>query len=298
LSGAANSAGRPPLGARLFVALQYLLPQHAISRLVYGATRLRFAPLKNLIIRGFVRAFRPDMTDAVETDPLRYPTFNAFFTRALRPGSRPIDPSPRILASPVDGTVSQLGRITDGTLLQAKGIRYSLDALVVGQRDWSLRFRDGWFATLYLAPYNYHRIHMPRAGTLVDAWYVPGRLFSVNQTTAAAVPGLFARNERILCGFLDPDSLPFALILVGALNVGSMSTVWHGEVTPGHRRRVSQLPLATDRAPLELAAGMEMGLFNMGSTVILLFPPCPLAWSPALVPGRTLRVGEPLGTLG
>jgi phosphatidylserine decarboxylase len=291
----AGSSAPASLGTRLFVALQYVLPQHALSRFIGYCTRIRYAPFKNFIIRAFVRGYRPDLRDALEADPERYPTFNAFFTRGLRPGTRPIADFPGTLVSPVDGTLSEAGRITDGRLLQAKGRDYTLEALLASRGDWPARFRDGWFATIYLAPYDYHRIHLPRTGRLVDAWYVPGRLFSVNRATAAAVPGLFARNERIVCGFLDRESLPFAVILVGALHVGSMATVWHGEVTPRRPRRLTPLPLETTRAPLELEAGAELGRFNMGSTVIVLLPPGPFAWDPALVPGRTLRMGEAIG---
>ncbi len=282
-------------GARLFVALQYLLPQHALSRLVHFLARRRWAPLKNLLIRGFVGAFRPDLSDALEPDPRRYPSFNAFFTRALRPQARPLDTDPAAVVSPVDGSLSEAGAISDGRLLQAKGLHYRLDALLAGRQEWSARFRDGVFATLYLAPHDYHRIHMPCTGTLTEAWYVPGRLFSVNRTTAAAVPGLFTRNERLVCGFLDRDARPFALVLVGALNVGSMSTVWHGEVTPRRARRIAPLPLTALRAPLRLEAGAEMGHFNLGSTVIVLFPAATVALNPELGPGRSLRVGQRIG---
>jgi len=298
VTGSQDPLERATLGARLFVALQYLLPQHGLSRLVHVLARRRWPPLKNLLIRGFVGLFRPDMSDALEPDPRRYATFNAFFTRALRREARPIDADPVAVVSPVDGTLSEAGPISEGRLLQAKGIHYPLEALLAGREEWSARFLGGVFATIYLAPYDYHRIHMPCAGTLIEAWYVPGRLFSVNRTTAAAVPGLFARNERLVCGFLDLEARPFALVLVGALNVGSMSTVWHGEVTPRRPRRIAPLPLTALRAPLRLEAGAEMGHFNLGSTVIALFPPATVALHPELVPGRTLRVGQRIGRFG
>ena len=283
--------------ARLFVAMQYLLPQHFLSRQVQRLTRMRVKPLKNALIGSFVRHFRPDMSDAADPEPHDYPSFNAFFTRSLRPGSRPSDPDPRALVSPVDGTVSQIGRLDGLRLLQAKGHDYSLEALLGGASDWARRFAGGSFATLYLAPYNYHRIHMPAAAALRAAWLIPGRLFSVNAATAAAVPGLFARNERVVCAF-EEGPLAFALALVGALFVGSIATVWHGDVTPCSPRRATELPVDTGRAPTRLPRGAELGRFNMGSTVILLLPPGTAEWLPALQPGSRVRVGQTLAWLG
>ncbi|MBX3695470.1 MAG: phosphatidylserine decarboxylase [Steroidobacteraceae bacterium] len=284
------------LGARLFVGLQYLLPQHALSRLVYRLARVRTAWLKNLLIDAFVREFRPDMSDAAQADPRSHPTFNAFFTRALRDGSRPVDADPAAIVSPVDGTVSECGPIRGDRLLQAKGHDYTLGALLAGNEALTHRYEGGLYATLYLAPFNYHRIHMALAGTLAAAAYVPGWLFSVNRTTAAHVAGLYARNERIVCHFEDPAT-PHALILVGALNVGSMETVWHGEVTPRTPRAAAKLRPGPERAPLALPKGAEMGRFNMGSTVILLLPPGRAHWDTGLAAGRTVRVGERIGTL-
>ncbi|MGH8138264.1 MAG: archaetidylserine decarboxylase [Steroidobacteraceae bacterium] len=286
----------PGLQARLFVALQHLVPQHFLSHLVYYVTRSRIALVKNLLIRSFVRGFRPDMTEAVRTDPLSYASFNEFFTRILRPAARPIDPNASILVSPVDGTISQIGRLEGSQLMQAKGHHYSLEALLDPAAQWVPRFAGGAFATLYLAPFNYHRIHMPLTGTLRAAWYVPGRLFSVNAATAAAVPGLFARNERILCLF-EEGPLSFAMILVGALFVGSMATVWHGEVTPRKPRQVIELPLDGGQAPLRLEKGAEMGRFNMGSTVILLLPRTAGDWLAGKDAGDRIRVGQPLAQL-
>jgi phosphatidylserine decarboxylase len=289
----AAAGDEPP--ARLFVALQYLLPQHLLTRLVYSLTRSRVRWLKNALIGGFVGRFHPDMHDALLPEPLRYESFNAFFTRPLRAGARPADPDPAAVVSPVDGTVSQLGRLDGSWLVQAKGHAYTLESLLAPQGDpWAENFRGGSFATLYLAPANYHRIHMPLAGTLRAAWYVPGQLFSVNAATAASVPALFARNERVVCVFAA-GSLVFAVVLVGALFVGSMSTVWHGEVTPRHPRTGTALPLEAARASLTLARSAEMARFNMGSTVILLLPPGKSEWRAALAPGSVLRVGEMLG---
>ncbi len=286
----------PGLAARLFVLLQYLLPQHAVSRVVLRATRSRWRVFKNLLINSFMRGFRPDMQDALESDPTAYESFNAFFTRTLRPESRPIAPQREVIISPVDGTVSQAGHITGTTLLQAKGHDYDLTTLLAGQRPWSDRLQDGEFTTIYLAPYDYHRIHMPLAGTLRAAWYVPGRLFSVNTVTVAAVPRLFARNERIVCCF-ETHGMPWSLVMVGALNVGSMTTVWHGDVAPRRPRIVTELPLTGLTAPLQLVKGAEMGRFNMGSTVIVVLPRNTASWNEELSPGAKLRMGLAIGRL-
>jgi phosphatidylserine decarboxylase len=286
----------PGAAGRAFVALQRLLPQHGISRIVLAATRSRVPAFKNALIRLFVRGFNPDMSDAVEREPTAYPSFNEFFTRALRAGTRPVDADPRAIVSPVDGTVSEAGLLSADRLLQAKGHEYTLRALLAGNPAWERSFAGGSFATIYLAPYNYHRIHMPLPGELRESFYVPGKLFSVNRTTAQLVPGLFSINERVFCGF-DSGGLPWAIILVGALNVGSMATVWHGDVTPRWHRVVTPLPVDEVLAPATLAKGDEMARFNMGSTVILLLPPGAAEWQDTLVAGRTLRMGERIGTL-
>ena len=282
--------------ARLFVALQYLLPHHFISRLAYRITRSRVPLVKNALIRSFVSNFRPDMSEAGQPDPLQYESFNAFFTRALRAQARPSDPDPAVLVSPVDGTVSQIGRLDGSWLVQAKGHAYTLESLLAADLSWAARFRGGAFATLYLAPFNYHRVHMPLRGAVRAAWYVPGQLFSVNAITAAGVPGLFARNERVVCVF-GHEALTFAVVLVGALLVGSIATVWHGEVTPRAVRGCTDLPLDASRAPLNLEKGAELGRFNMGSTVILLLPPGSSEWLPGLAPGSSVRVGQALARL-
>ena len=281
------------MSGRLFVGMQYLLPQHFLTSIVYSLTRARAQPVKNTLISSFVRHFKPDMSDALQPDPLAYGSFNEFFTRALRDDARPADGDPRALVSPVDGTVSQLGPLDGSRLLQAKDIYYSVESLLGGNGDTAKDFAGGSFATLYLAPYNYHRIHMPLAGTLRAAWYTPGDLFSVNATTAASVAGLFARNERVACLF-DGEHFRFAMILVGALFVGSMETVWHGEITPRRPRRGAELHPEPRHAPLALPRGAEMGRFNMGSTVILLLPPGAARWHETLGPGTTIRVGQKL----
>ena len=283
----------PGVSGHAFVALQHLLPQHGISRLVLAATRSRSPAFKNALIRLFVRGFNPDMSDAVEREPTAYPSFNEFFTRALREGTRPVDADPHAVVSPVDGTVSEAGTLTADRLLQAKGHEYSLRALLAGNSAWESTFAGGTFATIYLAPYNYHRIHMALPGELRESFYVPGRLFSVNRTTARLVPGLFSRNERVFCGF-DSGGMPWAIILVGALNVGSMATVWHGDVTPRRHRRVTALPTTELLAPATLDKGAELGRFNMGSTVILLFQKDRLVWEPSLVAAATVQLGLPI----
>ena len=282
--------------ARLFVALQYVLPQHLLTQLVHQATRSRLPWLKNALIRAFVGHFHPDLRDAAQPDPLRFESFNAFFTRALRADARRADPDPTALVSPVDGSVSQIGHLDGSWLVQAKGHAYTLEELLGPDSSWTQTFRSGACATLYLAPRDYHRVHLPLAGTLRAAWYIPGALFSVNSLTAASVPALFARNERIVCVF-GTGTFDFALVLVGALFVGSMSTVWHGEVTPRNPRRRTELPLDAARASLTLERGAEVGRFNMGSTVILLLPPGRGTWLAALAPDSSIRVGETLARL-
>lgn len=278
-----------------FILLQHLLPQHALSRVVLWATRVRWAPFKNLLIGSFVSGFKPELGDADQNDPLRYASFNAFFTRALKAGARPLAEGQRTLASPVDGTLSQAGPIAGDQLFQAKGHHYSLDALLAGAAPgWSAGFVDGLFATIYLAPYNYHRIHMPADGVLREAWHVPGALFSVNATTAANVPGLFARNERVVLLF-EGEAGPFAVVLVGALFVGSMTTVWHGDVTPCNGRTPTRLQAQINAAPLSLPRGAELGRFNMGSTVVLLFGKDQATLRADLLPGTTLRMGQAIG---
>jgi phosphatidylserine decarboxylase len=258
---------------------------------VRRATHSRHAGLKNYLIASFVDHFHPDMSDAQQPLPHAYGSFNEFFTRALRSASRPIASDPQLIVSPVDGTVSAIGRIAAGELLQAKGQRYALAALLAAPAPRSAPYIDGDFVTLYLAPYNYHRIHMPADGTLTAAWYVPGRLFSVNATSAATVAGLFTRNERIVCLFED-GTFSFALVLVGALFVGGMSTHWHGDVTPRSRR-----PCELKSAPganLRLCKGAEVARFNMGSTVVLLLPRGQSSWLAGLGVGSRVRVGEAL----
>jgi phosphatidylserine decarboxylase len=281
--------------ARGFILLQRLLPQHTLSRLIHALARVRSRGIKNALISGFVRGFKPDMSDARQSDPLAYESFNAFFTRELAAGARPPPQDLLAVASPVDGTISQIGYLDDQAILQAKGRTFSLGALLGGNAAQIAEFAGGAFTTLYLAPYNYHRIHMPWRGCLRMTRHVPGKLFSVNAVTAAAVDGLFARNERVVCVW-DDGQQPFAMALVGALFVGSISTVWHGEITPPTRRQTRELaPVPGSDAALE--RGALMGWFNMGSTVVLLFPKGRVQWRPDLQSGMTVRVGQPLGRI-
>jgi phosphatidylserine decarboxylase len=285
---AAEGTGGGFLG-RLFVWFQYLLPQHALSRLVLAATRVRVPWFKNWTIRGFLGLYTVDMSEAAESDPYRYGSFNEFFTRALKHGARPIASGHDAIACPVDGRISEAGTIDGDRLLQAKGRHYRLTELLAEQ-PWASDFEGGSFATIYLAPFNYHRVHMPLRGELRETVYVPGRLFSVNAVTAQHVPGLFARNERVLTLF-DTEFGRFALVLVGALNVGSMATVWAGDITPAARRAVTRLPPTSTI----LEKGAELGRFNMGSTVILLFEPNRARWQSGVHAGSVVRLGQSLG---
>ena len=279
------------LRGRLFAWFQYVLPQHGLSRLVLAAARVRAPWFKNWTIRSFLKLYRVDMTEAAESDPYRYGNFNEFFTRTLKPGVRPIASDPAAVACPVDGCVSEAGTIDRDRLLQAKGRDYRLTELLAAQ-PWASRFEGGSYATIYLAPFNYHRVHMPLRGVLKGTVYVPGRLFSVNAVTARHVPGLFARNERVLTLF-GSDAGEFALVLVGALNVGSMATVWAGDITPAARRVVTRIP----GPPAALEKGAELGRFNMGSTVILLFEPNRVRWHGEVHAGSVVRLGQSLGVI-
>jgi phosphatidylserine decarboxylase len=280
---------------RFFVGLQHLLPQHALSRGMHSLARVRARPVKNLIIRTFLRFYAVNMAEAEQPDPTAYESFNAFFTRALRPGARVVDADPGAVACPVDGAVSQAGAISGDRLLQAKGIDYTTAALLGGDESLAREFEGGSFATIYLAPFNYHRIHMPLAGTLRRARYVGGDLFSVNGATAGGVPGLFARNERIACVF-DTAAGPMAVVLVGALFVGSMSLSFAGEVTAERTRTLRDLPVTDPIVALD--KGAELGRFNMGSTVIVMFARDRVRLAPGLLPGSAVRFGQRLATVG
>jgi phosphatidylserine decarboxylase len=275
------------LSQRLPILHQYALPKQALTRFagrVAGASR---GPRTTSLIRWFVRKYGVDMTEALEPKISGYATFNDFFTRALRPEARPLADS--ALVCPVDGAISQFGDIAHDQILQAKGHSYSTTALVGGDAELAATFDHGHFATVYLSPRDYHRIHMPCEGTLRRMVYVPGSLFSVNPATARGVPGLFARNERVVCVF-DGAHGPFIVALVGATIVGSMVTVWHGQVN-----RTKKGDLRTWDYPegeVKLAQGEEMGRFLLGSTVVMLFPRGPLTFNQAWAPERAVRLGE------
>src|SRR5712671_3108586 len=254
------------VGDRAFATLQYLLPKHWLSRIIYRVMRSETVWLRNRILSIFLNGYRVNMEEAVQSDPHAYPSFNAFFTRALKPDARPIASETDAVISPVDGTVSQCGQIDGERLLQAKGHTYSLVELLGGDHQVADKYRGGSFATIYLAPYNYHRIHMPLAGVVRDTLYLPGDLFSVNTATARTVPRLFARNERAICNFTSADG-DFAMAFIGALFVGSMATTWCGEINPPRLRGNRPTAIATG-AGTSLAKGAEAGRFNMGSTVI------------------------------
>jgi phosphatidylserine decarboxylase len=278
---------------RQAVWLQYLMPKQAMTSLAGALARRPLGGLTQAAIRCFVARYGVDMSEAAQPDPAAYATFNAFFTRALRPGARPLAPSG--LVCPVDGAISQCGAIERDQIFQAKGHRYSTTALVGGDQALAARFEHGQFATLYLSPRDYHRIHMPCAGRLVQMLHVPGDLFSVNPATARGIPGLFARNERVVCVFEGAQG-PFVMVLVGATIVGSMATVWHGQVNPPR----SGLPRSWSYAEREvaLARGAEMGRFLLGSTVVMLFPAGAMHFHPQWVPGLPIRMGEAMGEWG
>jgi phosphatidylserine decarboxylase len=276
---------------------QYLLPQHLLSRLMFAVMRIRFAPWKNWQINWFIGRYGVDMTIAEKSKPTCYPHFNSFFTRALRPDARSVVRESGAITCPVDGAVSQLGDIRNEYLFQAKDRYYSLSQLLANDAQLMALFAGGKFITLYLAPRDYHRIHMPLDGRLTRMTYVPGRLFAVNPRTTRVVQNLFARNERVISLF-ETEVGPMALIMVGAIFVGSMETVWAGRLTPAKARNIRGWEYdQLNTPPILLSKGAEMGRFNMGSTVILLFGPDTICWSPNLEPGIIVQTGQRIGTV-
>ncbi|WP_273204884.1 archaetidylserine decarboxylase [Marinobacter subterrani] len=281
---------------KLFVLSQYVTPQLAVSRLAGRlADNDRSPALKNRVIKWFIGRYGVDMSEAAESDPEAYPSFNAFFTRALKPGLRPLAEGEKTLVSPVDGAISQLGQVTGDRVFQAKGQSFSLSELLGGDELTTESFSGGEFATIYLSPKDYHRIHMPVAGTLRQMIHIPGKLFSVNPVTAENVPNLFARNERVACIF-DTAAGPMAMVLVGAMIVGSVETRWAGVVAPGSKE-VTSTRYQGEQA-IEFAKGEEMGRFRLGSTVVLVMPKGTVTWNSDQVAGKTVRLGEAFGTLG
>jgi phosphatidylserine decarboxylase len=273
------------------VFLQYILPHRFLSRIVYWATRWTFAPWKNWLISTIVRNYNVDMTEAVQPDALAYQHFNAFFTRKLRADARHADADPTALLSPADGRVSQSGVIVDGRIFQAKGQEYTAAELLGGDEAAAAPYRDGRFVTVYLSPRDYHRVHMPLKGTLRETVHVPGRIFSVAPFAVAAIPRLFARNERLVCHF-DGEHGPFVVVMFGAILVSSVATVWDGLVIPPYASSIRRKSFAGQSITLERFA--EMARFNMGSTVIVLLPDGTASLDP-LQPQQAVRVGERLG---
>ena len=272
---------------RLAVLPQYLLPKQALTTLAGKFASARLGGLTTSVIRWFVGRYNVNMGEAANPDIASYASFNDFFTRALKDGARPLADAD--LICPVDGAISQFGPIAKDQVFQAKGHSYSTTALVGGDAALGARFENGHFATLYLSPRDYHRIHMPCAGSLTRMIHVPGELFSVNPTTARGVPGLFARNERVVCVFESAQG-PFVLVLVGATIVGSMATVWHGQVNPPRPGTLRQWDYAPGQVSLQ--KGEEMGRFLLGSTVVMLFPQGPLQFNPQWAPARPIQLSE------
>ncbi|MDH3429874.1 MAG: archaetidylserine decarboxylase [Gammaproteobacteria bacterium] len=278
--------------AKLFVILQYLLPRYWLTSVIYRLARVRSPAVKNFMITRFIALYDVDVETVKLDVPGDFESFNDFFIRELEDDARPVDQNPAAIVSPVDGTVSAAGTIHGHSIFQAKGLEYSLDDLLATDLQEAHAYVDGSFATIYLAPYNYHRVHAPMDGRLIAARYVPGDLFSVNVATAANVPGLFRRNERLVLHFDTPNG-PVVLIFVGALNVGSISTPWSGEVRPRKHGVVEAIELGEE--PRDIRKGDLLGWFNMGSTVIVLFPRDTCTWNSQLVPEATVRMGDAIG---
>ena len=273
------------------ILLQYLLPHRLLSRIAMHLAQSRVRWWKNAFIGVIVRKFRPDMSEAVESNPFAYPSFNTFFTRALKPGARTPDPDPRALLMPSDGRISQLGKIEEGRIFQAKGHAFTA-AEIVGDAEAASAFADGWFFNVYLAPRDYHRVHMPWTGTLRETIHLPGRLFSVSPATAQAVPRLFARNERLVCLF-DCDFGPMAVVMVGAMLVSGVETVWNGVDIPPYGSRPFRRDWRGKGIVVERFA--EMARFNYGSTVVVLLPRDAVQLEAGLGPEQPVRLGTRLG---
>jgi len=277
---------------KMKATLFYAFPHHMVSRVVYFATRLSSPIIVQPMINWFIKKFNVDMSEAESPSSTAYKTFNEFFTRPLKAGARPIVSGDNILTCPADGTVSESGAIHDDQIFQAKNHNYTVEELVGGNEALAALFKDGRFATVYLAPYNYHRMHMPIDGLLRKMVHVPGRLFSVAQWTVRNIPRLFARNERLVCLF-STDAGPVVMVLVGAINVAAIETVWSGLVTPPRGKRITDFDYADTKKTYQ--KGEEMGRFNMGSTVILLTPPN-VEWLSKFRAGQVVRVGEAIGS--
>lgn len=279
------------------VVLLYLLPHHLLSRIVQWSARCRRLPLRKPITRWFIRRYKVDMSEALQPDPEAYPDFNSFFTRALRPEARPIVQESGQISCPADSTISQLGDIHGAQIFQAKGHVYSLVELLGGSEERARPFFGGRFATTYLSPGDYHRVHMPLSGHLIEMTYIPGRLFSVAPDFTESVPRLFARNERVVCVF-QTEAGPMAVILVGAIFVGSIETVWAGEITPPRAKDIKVTRYTAGDDVIQLERGEEMGRFNMGgSTIIVLFGPGCVKWHSGLGPEMRVQFGQLFGSV-
>jgi phosphatidylserine decarboxylase len=278
----------------LFLAFQHLIPQHILSRTAGRLANIRVQWIKNFFIDQFIRTYNVDLSQAEFTDPHSYSTFNQFFTRKLRADVRPIPPEPQAIISPVDGTIYQVGKINDGRIIQAKGIDFSVQELLGGNERLASEFSTGDFTTIYLAPKDYHRIHMPITGKLQEMIYIPGRLFSVNPTTTNNIPRLFARNERVACIF-ETSIGNVAIVLVGAVIVGSIHTVFAGQITPSKSNTVQTW--AYDANHLTLARAAELGHFQLGSTVIVLFPKDKIIWEESAIINKEVKMGEKLAII-
>lgn len=280
-----------PVSDRLSVLPQYFLPKKALTRLMGYLANMEAGALTTSVIRWFIKRYQVNMSEALNPEPTAYRSFNAFFTRELKPDVRPMADADWIC--PVDGAISQIGQIQGNQIFQAKGHHYSTQALLGGDATLAQQFHDGHFATIYLSPRDYHRIHMPCAGKLLRMIYIPGELFSVNPTTARGVPGLFARNERVVCLF-EGSHGTFAMVLVGATIVGSMATTWHGVVNPPRAGNVVEWDY-TDQN-IQLTQGAEMGRFLLGSTIVWLTPKSQLSFNPHWSTATPVRLGEVMAT--
>ncbi len=283
----------PTAKDKLINNLLRILPQHLLARIMYKLARSQWPPLKNLLITEVVSRYNVDVLDAQKPHLDAYPNFNAFFTRALKPDARPVTPHHDSIACPADGRISQVGAIEKGQLIQAKGHKYGLLSLLAGDLALAEEFLEGSYTTIYLSPKDYHRVHMPITGRLREMHFVPGKLFSVSEASSQLMPGLFTRNERVICIF-DTLAGPMAVILVGAIFVGSMETIWEGEVSgPGSDPTTWRYQ---GEHAITISKGDELGRFNMGSTVILLFAIGKADWKKALRPGIAVRMGQAIGT--
>lgn len=276
---------------------QYLLPHKFISLLAHLSANCKIVCIKNFLIRYFISRYAVNMSEAIETNPFAYPSYNHFFTRQLKPECRPIDPAPNTIVSPADGLIAQIGTINQQRIIQAKGQDYSVIELLGGDIAASAYFNNGNFTTVYLAPKDYHRVHMPLAGKLLQMRYIPGQLFSVNTHAAENIPNLFARNERVVTIF-ETEIGKMAVILVGAMIVGSIETVWAGTISPPHFKTINTWEYECLEQPIEIDKGAELGRFKLGSTVIVLFEQNTMAWDDLINCGINIKMGQRIGAIG